>query len=54
MEMYKEDLALNAFQWLISHKIQPNQTNQIETRFFHLVSLFGQIDIKNYKMPELK
>ena len=24
--MYKEDLALNNLQWLISHKTQPNQT----------------------------
>ena len=23
--MYKEDLALNNLQWLICHKIQPNQ-----------------------------
>ena len=24
--MYKEDLALNNLQWLICHKIKPNQT----------------------------
>ena len=24
--MYKEDLALNNLQWLICHKITPNQT----------------------------
>ena len=25
MYMYKEDLALNNLQWLISHETQPNQ-----------------------------
>ena len=25
MYMYKEDLALNNLQWLICHKMQPNQ-----------------------------
>ena len=28
--MYKEDLALNNLQWLICHKIQPNQIIYIQ------------------------
>ena len=28
--LYKMDLASNNLQWLICHKAQPNQTNQIE------------------------
>ena len=27
--MYKEDLSLNYLQWLICHKIQPNQITDI-------------------------
>ena len=29
MYRYKEDLALNILQWLICHKLQPNQTISI-------------------------
>ena len=29
MYTYKEHLALNNLQWLICHKIEPNQTKQV-------------------------
>ena len=29
--MYEEDSALNNLQWLICHKTQPNQTNEINS-----------------------
>ena len=32
--MYKQDLALNNVQWLMCHKIQPDQTNPIFTVVF--------------------
>ena len=37
--MNKEDLALNNLQWLIYHKIKPNQTN--------LINWYNIFDIKN-------
>ena len=43
--MYKEDLALNNLQWLISHKTQPNQILYIQyickTRIWHKITYNG-------------
>ena len=35
--MYKKDLALNYRQWLICHKKQTNQSNQIKPYYLFIV-----------------
>ena len=37
--MYQEDLALNNLQWLICHKIQPNQTIVCESKHVSVSNL---------------
>ena len=36
--MHKQDLALNSIQWLICHKIEPNQTTFSEVQFAYFTS----------------
>ena len=45
--MYKEDLALNNLQWLICHKIKPNQTIADSHHFFY----FGETQIVEVQHP---
>ena len=50
--MYKEDLALNNLQWLICHKIQPNQSKphaeKIHLKLHCSTLVFQQVSGPNY------
>ena len=45
--VYKDNLALNNLQWVITHKIQPNRTKQLSptsadsNKHFQLKFMFG-------------